>query len=178
MSTIIQLPTKGLPALSREELLAELRGKENSLLDLEQDLYAIAKALWPTGKATEAPAGFRELEQFEVSEVVDGIRSLHELTDRITAENEALRRRVRAFEELLSFVECPANDNMRTEQAFAVVECALAELDATVVVTPVDDREVRWAVVPMDGKGEGLGRTLFEAFSGLTQKPAVGGARG
>lgn len=178
MSTIIELPVKAVPALSREELLAELRGKENSLLDMEQDLYAIAKAVWPAG-SSEAPPAFHELEQFEVSEVVDGIRSLHELTDRLTRENEALQRRIRAFEVLLAYE--PDNDTGQRERAFAMVELALAELDATVVVTPVDDREVRWAVVAMHGEGEGLGGTLLEAFTQLAQqraKCAGGGARG
>ena len=76
------------------ELLEECRAKENALLDLEQDLYRIACALWPAGCA-EAPPDFRELEQFEVSEVIAGIVSLHELTERLMSENARLRAELR-----------------------------------------------------------------------------------
>jgi hypothetical protein len=89
MDNIIPMRLK-LKPLSMEELLLECRAKERALLDLEQDLYAIAKAVWPDGCA-EAPEGFCELEQFEVSEVLAGIRSLHELTERLMSENDQLR---------------------------------------------------------------------------------------
>jgi hypothetical protein len=89
MTNIIHMPMS-LPPLTFGELVHELRAKENALLDLEQDLFSIAKAVWPDG-CTEAPQDFAELEQFEVSEVVAGIRSLHELTERLMAENERLR---------------------------------------------------------------------------------------
>lgn len=39
-------PVIPLYPLSREELLEELRGKENSLLDDEQDFLRIAEAVW------------------------------------------------------------------------------------------------------------------------------------
>lgn len=79
-----------LPPATREELLEELRGKENSLLDDEQDFVRIAEAVWPDNDS-EAPPGFREYRQFERSEIVAGIQSLHELVGRLLAENEMLR---------------------------------------------------------------------------------------
>lgn len=173
MSTIIHLPTK-LPELSRQELLEELRAKENALLDVEQDVAAIAEAVWPEGSETEAPTDYRSTGQFEVSEVVAGVKSLHELVGRLLEENESLRQRLGALNVLLAYG--PDNDNGEA-RSFAVVERALSELDATLVVTPADDEEVRWAVVAMRGEQEGVGRTLHEAFRELAKKLGKEAAR-
>lgn len=95
MSNVIHI----LPPLTREELLEELRGKENSLLDDEQDFVAIAEAVWPDDSPSEEPPGFREFRQFERSEIVAGIQSLHELCSRLLVENETLREQLRGERE-------------------------------------------------------------------------------
>jgi hypothetical protein len=81
---------KLLPPVTTDELRAECRAKEDALLDYELATDAIAKALWPEG--SEAPESYRRFGEYEASELVDGIVSLHELTDRLMAENERLRR--------------------------------------------------------------------------------------
>ena len=86
-------PIIPLYPLSREELLEELRGKENSLLDDEQDFLRIAEAVWPDRGPSEAPADFREYGTFERDEIIAGIESLHELISRLLVENDALRGR-------------------------------------------------------------------------------------
>lgn len=91
MSNVIPI----LPLAAREELLEELRGKEDSLLDDEQDFVAIAEAVWPDDGPSEAPPGFREFRQFERSELVAGIQSLHELCSRLLVENDTLREALR-----------------------------------------------------------------------------------
>lgn len=84
---------------TRKELLEELRGKENSLIDDEEDFVRIAEAVWPKGGPTEAPAGYREFGEFERSEIIAGIQSLHELVGRLLSENETLRGELRGKSE-------------------------------------------------------------------------------
>jgi hypothetical protein len=86
-------PVIPLYPLSREELFEELRGKENSLLDDEQDFLRIAEAVWPDDGPTEAPPNFREDRMFERDEIIAGIVSLHELISRLLVENDVLRER-------------------------------------------------------------------------------------
>ena len=78
-----------LPPLTAEELRAECHAKEDALLDYERATDAIASALWPEG--SEAPESYRRFGEYEASELVAGFRSLHELTDRLIAENDRLR---------------------------------------------------------------------------------------
>lgn len=80
---------KLLPPVTTDELRTECRAKEDALVDYERATDAIASALWPEG--SEAPESYRRFGEYEASELVDGIVSLHELTDRLTAELERLR---------------------------------------------------------------------------------------
>lgn len=91
MTSVIRI----VPPLTHEGLLEELRGKENSLLDDEQDFVAIAEAVWPDDGPSEAPSGFVEFRQFERGEIVAGIKSLHELCSRLLVENDTLREQLR-----------------------------------------------------------------------------------
>jgi hypothetical protein len=78
--------------LSRVELVAELRAREAALIEMADEMLAIAEALWPPGDS-ERPA---DLEEAGVTgdELVAGIRSLHEYVDRVLNENYALRARI------------------------------------------------------------------------------------
>jgi hypothetical protein len=78
-----------LPPVTKDELRAECQAKEDALVDYERATDAIARALWPEG--SEAPESYRLYGEYEASELVDGIRSLHELTDRLMVENRRLR---------------------------------------------------------------------------------------
>ncbi len=89
------------PPLTRQELLEELRGKENSLLDDEQDFLHIAEAVWPDDGPNEAPPHFREFRIFERGEIIAGIQSLHHLTERLTEEAERLLRENAVLREAL-----------------------------------------------------------------------------
>ena len=85
--------------LSREEMLAEMRGKERSLIELERQLADVAGVVWPEGSPNEAPQLYRALGDFTVDELIAGVKSLHELTDRMVGEVERLldeRDRLRA----------------------------------------------------------------------------------
>ena len=75
-----------LQPLSRAELVEEMRGKERSLVKLEQQLADVAQAVWPEDAPNEAPQLYRALGDFTVEELIAGVRSLHELTDRLTCE--------------------------------------------------------------------------------------------
>jgi hypothetical protein len=89
------------PPLTRQQLLEELRGKERALLDFEQDLLAIAEAVWPEDCVNEAPQLYRAIGQYTVGEIVAGVKSLHHLTDRLTDESERLLRENAALREAL-----------------------------------------------------------------------------
>lgn len=101
MGTVIPFPQRGrVLSLSREELWAELRAKEDELVLVEQELYAVAQALWPEDRetATRAPERYREFKDFETAEIIRGIQLLHVLTNQLIAENAALRERAFAKE--------------------------------------------------------------------------------
>lgn len=76
--------------LTREELVDEMRGKERSLVELERQLTDVALAVWPEGSPNEAPQLYRALGDFTVDELIAGVKSLHELTDRMSGELERL----------------------------------------------------------------------------------------
>lgn len=89
------------PPLTRQELLEELRAKENSLLDFEQDMLAVAEAVWPDDSVNEAPQAYRAIGEYSVGEIVASIQSLHELTGRLTTEAERLLRENAVLREAL-----------------------------------------------------------------------------
>jgi hypothetical protein len=94
-------PVIPLHPLSRAELLRELRGKEKSLLDDEQDFLHIAEAVWPDDSVNEAPFHFRQFGMFERGEIIAGIQSLHELVGRLTEEAERMLRENAVLREAL-----------------------------------------------------------------------------
>jgi hypothetical protein len=78
--------------LYHEELLAELRAKENDLIEEAAGLMLIAEALWPAGDS-ERPAWLDE-GGVCADDIVQGIASLHEFCDRLINENYALRAKI------------------------------------------------------------------------------------
>jgi hypothetical protein len=99
-----RLPTVRLPEdLSKDELVLECVRSERCLMGYERAHDELASALWSDG--IEAPAGYVEDGSYEMSDLVAGVQSLHELTDRLTNENEALRARIKELEAQRTFAE-------------------------------------------------------------------------
>lgn len=81
-----------VPDLTREELLVELRAKENDLVSEAAGLLLIAETLWPPGDS-ERPAWLDE-GGVTADDIVQGIASLHEYLGRMIDENYALRAKL------------------------------------------------------------------------------------
>lgn len=80
------------PEATREELLAELRAKENDLISEAAGLLLIAETLWPAGDS-ERPEWLSD-GGVTADDIVQGIASLHEYADRLIDENYALRAKL------------------------------------------------------------------------------------
>lgn len=84
--------TATLPEMTFDEVVAECRAKEDRLIEADAELSQIADAVWPDG--AERP---EDLDGgATANDVIAGIVSLHELCDRLYAENGELRDRLEA----------------------------------------------------------------------------------
>jgi hypothetical protein len=81
-----------VPPLSRDELVAELRAKENDLIEEAAGLLLIAETLWPVGDS-ERPAWLEE-GGVCADDIVQGVASLHEYCNRLIDENYAMRAKL------------------------------------------------------------------------------------
>jgi hypothetical protein len=89
-ATVSYIRTHGvLPNLTMDELLAECRSKENSLIEISAEMMQIAEALWPEGDS-ERPADMHDA-GVTGAELVAGVQSLWEYVDRVMEENTRLR---------------------------------------------------------------------------------------
>lgn len=89
-------------AMSAEELREEWLRQERQLCELDQLLDAVVVAVWPDSRGGEQP-DWHDLHEdasmpVRTNAIVAGIASLHELSDRLMAENERLRARVAELE--------------------------------------------------------------------------------
>ena len=76
-------------SMSLAELRSEWRAQEDVLIAHDADLARIADAVWPD-EDSERPA---DLEEVTADALIAGINSLHDLLNRLYAENELLRQR-------------------------------------------------------------------------------------
>lgn len=87
-------PPKVIEPLTLEEMRAEWRAQEMDLIDMCAEQMEIAEALWPEGG--EGPEHWRDA-GVSGAELVAGVKSLHEYSDRLVEENERLRAEIAAL---------------------------------------------------------------------------------
>jgi hypothetical protein len=90
-------------AMSAEELREEWLRQERALTEYDRLIDAVVDAVWPPSECTtERPDWWDDHADASVGEqsnaIVAGIVSVHELNDRLMAENERLRARVAELE--------------------------------------------------------------------------------
>lgn len=104
LARALELYPRDVVAMSVDELRAEWLRQERALCEYDRLVDAVVEAVWPPSEQpSERPDWFDEHAEASVlqstSAIVEGIGSLHELTDRLYAENARLRARVAELEQ-------------------------------------------------------------------------------
>lgn len=94
MTAAARIPQLGdliVARMSPEELRAEWRATQDEMIAMAAGQLELAEALWPDGES-ERP----DLEDGVTSaQLIAGVKSLHEICDRLYSENAALRAELR-----------------------------------------------------------------------------------
>ena len=89
----MQPPKRGLESLSHEDLLAKARELCAQVNKLDKGLQAIAEAVFPQGDS-ERPC---DLDDMTPEQIIEGVKSLHDISDRTFGENDFLREQLLAL---------------------------------------------------------------------------------